>query len=86
MNTLERCESGTNEVHESVNEATEGIHEDRKTKLKTVACDKKHDCVMAESSFEGEEEEDIQNGRVLYHHKCSPVLWKGRSTFMGPET
>lgn len=73
-NGRERCERGTDEVHEPVDEAMEGIDEEGATELKAVARGKKRDRAEAGSSFGGDEEEDLRNGRVSHHRKRRSVL------------
>lgn len=62
------------EDHEPVDEAMEGIDEDEVTELKAVARGKKRDRAEAGSTFGGDDDEDIQNGRVSHHHKRRTIL------------
>jgi hypothetical protein len=69
MNSQERF---GDEDHEPVDEAMEGI--DEATELKAVARGKKRDRAEAGSTFGGDDEEDIRNGRTSHHRKRRTIL------------
>ena len=62
------------EDHEPLDEAMEGIDEDEVSELKAVARGKKRDRAEAGSTFGGDDEEDIRNGRASHHRKRRTIL------------
>ena len=62
------------EDHEPVDEIMEGIDEDKVAELKAVARGKKRDRTEAGSSFGGDDEEDIRNGRASHYRKRRTIL------------
>ncbi|KAH0839783.1 hypothetical protein J3R83DRAFT_726 [Lanmaoa asiatica] len=62
------------EDHEPVDEAMEDIDEDEVTELKAVARGKKRDRAEAGSTFGGDDEEDIRNGRASHYRKRRTIL------------
>jgi hypothetical protein len=57
------------EDHESADEAMGDVDEDEATELRTVPRGKKRDRVEAGSTFGGDDEEDVQNGKSTHHRK-----------------
>ncbi|KAG8218501.1 hypothetical protein J3R82DRAFT_4134 [Butyriboletus roseoflavus] len=62
------------EDHEPIDEIMEDIDEDEVTELKAVARGKKRDRAEAGSSFGGDDEEDIRNGRASHYRKRRTIL------------
>lgn len=79
MNGQERFKRANDlcdEDHEPVDETMEGIDEDEVTELKAVARGKKRDRAEAGSTFGGDDEEDVRNGRASHYRKRRTILRK----------